>query len=131
MSILKWILSGGHSSGHHRSSSSHHGSGHHGSPSSHHGSSHHGYSSDHHGSGHHGSYSSNYNQPTNPYNYQNPVAPISTLSHAVCVNCNHANTQQAKFCQECGQSMLPSKCVQCQGIMPVNSKFCPHCGLSA
>lgn len=47
-----------------------------------------------------------------------------------CMNCQHENPANAKFCIECGSSMqvVTPKCINCQVEITPQTKFCPECG---
>ena len=44
--------------------------------------------------------------------------------------CGHDNPPRAKFCLECGASLI-RQCPRCQAELPPNAKFCLECGASA
>jgi class 3 adenylate cyclase/tetratricopeptide (TPR) repeat protein len=44
--------------------------------------------------------------------------------------CGHDNPPRAKFCLECGASLI-RQCSHCQAELPPNAKFCLECGASA
>jgi class 3 adenylate cyclase/tetratricopeptide (TPR) repeat protein len=46
-----------------------------------------------------------------------------------CSNCEHENTVQAKFCEECG-TPLARTCGNCGGGVSSKARFCPQCGSS-
>lgn len=84
---------------------------------------HHG-SRSHHGGGHHDGRRENYGGG----NYTDrPAQPIGNVS-AVCPNCNASNASGAKFCQQCGISLVPSPCKQCNASLAPGAKFCSRCG---
>ena len=47
-----------------------------------------------------------------------------------CMNCQHENPANAKFCIECGSSIqvVTPKCINCQVEITPQTKFCPECG---
>ncbi|MFQ9986085.1 MAG: zinc ribbon domain-containing protein [Lachnospiraceae bacterium] len=46
-----------------------------------------------------------------------------------CPNCGELNKEDAKFCCECGTSLITKKyCPQCGGEVETDSKFCSTCG---
>lgn len=48
-----------------------------------------------------------------------------------CSKCQTDNSEGAKFCAECGQSLQTEKiCSQCGKSNPLTSKFCDSCGNS-
>ena len=54
--------------------------------------------------------------------------PASSAATIRCANCQTANGSGARFCQQCGTSLLPEKCAHCDASMPGGSKFCGQCG---
>jgi class 3 adenylate cyclase len=44
-----------------------------------------------------------------------------------CSSCGHDNEANAKFCSECGASLM-AKCGSCQADQPPGAKFCNQCG---
>lgn len=69
------------------------------------------------------------NQMANQGAKQNepPAAPQT----AVCPRCQASNPAGAKFCSNCGSSvMMPSQfpCPQCQSVVQAGAKFCSNCG---
>ncbi|HEV2404982.1 MAG TPA: adenylate/guanylate cyclase domain-containing protein, partial [Ktedonobacterales bacterium] len=45
----------------------------------------------------------------------------------ICPTCQTKNSENAKFCNECGQA-LPRVCANCGAINPPGAKFCNQCG---
>ena len=45
----------------------------------------------------------------------------------VCPACGAAVSPNAKFCPECGKSLLRA-CPACGAALSANAKFCPECG---
>ncbi len=45
-----------------------------------------------------------------------------------CWNCGYENDEDARFCINCGASLLPIKCPKCNHINPPGSKYCGNCG---
>ncbi|EEZ6870470.1 zinc-ribbon domain-containing protein, partial [Escherichia coli] len=37
----------------------------------------------------------------------------------------------ARFCQQCGTSLVPSACAQCGTTLQPGTKFCAQCGKAA
>lgn len=69
--------------------------------------------------------------PPNPYQQmppqmQTPQAPAATT--VSCPKCQSSNAQGAKFCAECGQSLLPKACSRCNQPLNPGAKFCSECG---
>ncbi len=54
-----------------------------------------------------------------------PSAP--TASQLICQQCHEANPTTAKFCLNCG-STLVARCTNCQTVLPTGAKFCMSCG---
>ena len=48
----------------------------------------------------------------------------------ICPSCQHANSDKAKFCEECA-TRLVRKCAACGESLSPSSKFCPECGTPA
>jgi class 3 adenylate cyclase len=46
-----------------------------------------------------------------------------------CLQCQHENTAQAKFCEQCAAPLV-AKCPACGTPLSATSKFCPECGLA-
>ncbi|SHK59266.1 Double zinc ribbon [Bradyrhizobium lablabi] len=44
-----------------------------------------------------------------------------------CPNCEHENTAEAKFCDQCGAE-LARACTSCGRAVPTTAKFCAECG---
>src|SRR5262249_47613663 len=51
-----------------------------------------------------------------------PVGPLMK-----CLSCEHVNTIQAKFCEQCG-APLPRVCAHCGSQVSSTAKFCNQCG---
>nr|WP_315226802.1 zinc ribbon domain-containing protein [uncultured Albidiferax sp.] len=45
-----------------------------------------------------------------------------------CPSCRTLNTANARFCQQCGTSMVPARCAHCGTTMQAGAKFCGQCG---
>lgn len=71
------------------------------------------------GGGRHGGYDPNYGGP--------PSAPLSLA----CPQCRSGNPANARFCQQCGASLGPTKCASCAADIAPGAKFCPQCGKQA
>lgn len=50
-----------------------------------------------------------------------------TVNQIKCPNCQHGNQTKAKYCSECGASLI-FKCPLCNSETPLGSKFCSGCG---
>jgi len=46
-----------------------------------------------------------------------------------CWNCQHENTAEANFCEECAAPLL-RLCANCKSQVSSTAKFCPQCGQS-
>ena len=53
--------------------------------------------------------------------------PAAKKAGGVCPNCGAAVSAGAKFCPECGKSLIRA-CPACGAALPANVKFCPECG---
>ncbi|HEX4951286.1 MAG TPA: adenylate/guanylate cyclase domain-containing protein, partial [Blastocatellia bacterium] len=51
----------------------------------------------------------------------------STASQMICQQCHEANPATAKFCLNCGSSLV-ARCTNCQTVLPTGAKFCMSCG---
>lgn len=60
-----------------------------------------------------------------PQPAQPPQAVAPTVS---CPKCQSPNAQGAKFCAECGLSLLPKACSRCNHPLNAGAKFCSECG---
>lgn len=47
----------------------------------------------------------------------------------LCTKCDSPNEIDARFCKECGQSLVAVKCSACGAKLPGGSAFCNNCGL--
>lgn len=72
----------------------------------------------HHNRGHGGSHGGRYNE-------QGEGQPISGTP---CAGCRTINVGGARFCQQCGGSLVPASCGQCNAVMAAGAKFCSQCG---
>lgn len=47
-----------------------------------------------------------------------------------CSNCGYENSDNAKFCKECGESLneYNLRCPRCNSVSSSNNKICPKCG---
>ncbi|MFZ5557059.1 MAG: zinc ribbon domain-containing protein [Pseudomonadota bacterium] len=70
----------------------------------------------HHGGSRHGGYGGN------------PGYPQDSSPAITCLKCGSANTAEARFCQQCGASLLPAKCAGCGAELAAGAKFCGQCG---
>jgi len=55
-----------------------------------------------------------------------PLPPAATLQ--ACGACNATNEVGARFCQQCGTSLLPITCSGCNTQLTPGMKFCGQCG---
>ena len=53
----------------------------------------------------------------------------------MCKKCGSENTDNAKFCLECGANLVEqrkeseiTKCIKCGAELPKKAKFCSECG---
>ncbi len=53
-----------------------------------------------------------------------------TVVHLICLHCNRANTSEAKFCTECGASLLRKFCKSCHAANDSSAHFCQACGVA-
>ncbi len=87
-------------------------------------------------SGHHGynkqnGYSKNRGGHHGQRYYEEPVYDNNTpAASQVCSSCQHANSVQAKFCGQCGQSLSVGNCTACGQKLAPGAKFCGSCGQS-
>nr|WP_258875772.1 zinc ribbon domain-containing protein [Paraburkholderia sp. BL27I4N3] len=56
-----------------------------------------------------------------------PPSPTSSAG-ASCPQCRTANAQGARFCQQCGTSLMPATCGACRASIAPGAKFCQQCG---
>lgn len=66
------------------------------------------------------------NQPNN----NTQAAPQTKAPEILCPKCNKPLPENAKFCLECGERILPSNsiiCPECSNVV-TKGKFCPECG---
>jgi len=88
-----------------------------------------GMSGGHHGGGHgggrHGYRDDAYRNPTPP----SVPAPPSGAGIS-CPACSAPNLQGARFCAQCGKSLIPGNCDSCKASLVAGAKFCPNCGKS-
>lgn len=72
---------------------------------------------------------SNYDQRNQKVETQLNADKINVgLKPITCPKCKHGNPAKAKFCSDCGTSLV-FKCQICQEESPVGSKFCSGCGV--
>ena len=71
----------------------------------------------HHNRGHGGSHGGRYKE-------QGEGQPIGTL----CLSCRTTNAGGARFCRQCGESLVSANCGQCNAVMATGAKFCSQCG---
>jgi membrane protease subunit (stomatin/prohibitin family) len=55
-------------------------------------------------------------------------APVAQAQGKVCPKCSAQNVASAKFCNECGTSLMPAACPKCGHIPQAGAKFCIECG---
>jgi len=78
----------------------------------------------HHGSGGHGSNGGRHGQ------YNQGVPPTDTGGTS-CPSCRVMNPGNARFCRQCGTSLVPAACAQCGSVMVAGAKFCAQCGTAS
>lgn len=83
--------------------------------------------SGHHGGGrgHHGG---NYRDSDHNRGYgdgSNIQRPANLIA---CPSCGGANQPGARFCQQCGTSMVATQCAKCSTVLAPNARFCGSCG---
>ncbi|WP_369831420.1 zinc ribbon domain-containing protein [Dickeya sp. Secpp 1600] len=76
----------------------------------------------HHGKGHHGHHHNN--------EHHSSHGSYPTVNHAgvSCPNCRSLHAPTARFCQQCGSSLVPAVCPQCSTSVQAGAKFCGQCG---
>lgn len=85
---------------------------------------HHGGNRDGHGGSRHGYREDEYRNPP-----PSPVpAPPSEGGGVACSSCSGLNVAGARFCSQCGKSMMPGSCTACNASITAGAKFCPNCG---
>ncbi|MFZ5526251.1 MAG: double zinc ribbon domain-containing protein [Pseudomonadota bacterium] len=80
----------------------------------------------HHGRNRHGGHHGGHGNYGNGYGNGGP--PPSGHGGIGCPSCNTLNAPGAKFCQQCGMSLVPAACMQCNTTPPPGAKFCNRCG---
>jgi membrane protease subunit (stomatin/prohibitin family) len=55
-------------------------------------------------------------------------APVAQPQGKICAQCSAQNVAAAKFCNECGTSLLPVACPKCGHVPQAGAKFCIECG---
>jgi membrane protease subunit (stomatin/prohibitin family) len=58
---------------------------------------------------------------------QQPV-PVAQPQGKACPKCSAQNVAAAKFCNECGTSLMPVACSKCGHVPQAGAKFCIECG---
>jgi ribosomal protein L40E len=53
---------------------------------------------------------------------------LSEPETILCNRCDAANPADAKFCNQCGTSLLSQKCPECGASITPTARFCNHCG---
>lgn len=112
MGFLEKLLGGGHD----RNRSNKHGRSHGCSPGGHHGEP---------------QYRHDMSRPLdNGWGTSGTASPTVTVALVTCTNCNAPNDKTARFCQQCGQSLVIMKCTGCKSTLKPEAKFCDQCGVS-
>ncbi|MES2367072.1 MAG: zinc ribbon domain-containing protein [Pseudomonadota bacterium] len=83
------------------------------------------------GGGHHGSRAGHggnkHGYQGDPYGY--PVQPTPPANAGIpCPACSVVNLPNARFCAQCGKSMIPASCESCKSTLAAGAKFCANCG---
>lgn len=81
------------------------------------------------GGGHgHGSKHGRYEAPYYgaPQQMELPVATVQN-----CPDCRRPQAIDARFCNNCGLSLVPSQCSSCNQSLMAGAKFCGNCGQQA
>ncbi|MBC41855.1 MAG: hypothetical protein CML19_06440 [Pusillimonas sp.] len=50
------------------------------------------------------------------------------MPSVACPTCRAPNAPGARFCQQCGGSLIATACTQCGTAVPHGAKFCAQCG---
>lgn len=61
-------------------------------------------------------------------NYRQGSSSVGASPSTACSKCHTANASGARFCKQCGNSLIPAMCGQCGAAVPTNAKFCEQCG---
>ncbi|MBL8450179.1 MAG: zinc ribbon domain-containing protein [Elusimicrobia bacterium] len=82
----------------------------------------------HHG-GHHGNAPGGHHGWGHGYP-SNPGQPYGGVSAggASCPKCGTIADPGARFCAQCGATLLPGTCAACNASLAPGMKFCPNCG---
>ncbi|ODN43263.1 zinc ribbon domain-containing protein [Piscirickettsia litoralis] len=64
-----------------------------------------------------------------PYSEPRHLEPVQERGQR-CSSCQADNRINAKFCGQCGVSLVPKdmRCGQCQTTVKAPARFCPECG---
>ena len=54
--------------------------------------------------------------------------PAPSASGITCPQCKAINPNGARFCGQCGTSLVPASCTKCSSVIPIGAKFCAQCG---
>jgi ribosomal protein L40E len=54
--------------------------------------------------------------------------PVQSVANSICPSCRAANVSGARFCHQCGTSMVTTACPQCSAPLVASAKFCGECG---
>lgn len=59
------------------------------------------------------------------------ASPTVATTTVACHSCNMANDSSARFCQQCGKSLLLiTTCRGCNSALKPDAKFCDQCGVA-
>lgn len=83
--------------------------------------------SGHHGGGrgHHGGH---YRDSDHNRSYGNGYNTPRPANLVACAICGCANQPGARFCQQCGTSMVATQCTKCSTVIAPSARFCGSCG---
>lgn len=83
----------------------------------------------HHGNGGGGYYNKRgrYQRNDFPLDYDNQPSNTATIA---CFKCQASHDVNARFCQQCGTSLVGTECTGCGAKLTATTKFCSQCGKS-
>ena len=76
-------------------------------------------------------YGGGYNDGYYGGGYGNGAPPSGGNGGIGCPSCKTLNAPGARFCQQCGMSLVPAVCKQCGALLQAGAKFCGQCGQNA
>lgn len=80
-----------------------------------------------HGGGHHERYDNS--PPANQAETWGRAPQSAAVPTMACIACGTGNSPTARFCQQCGTSLIPVQCQGCNAEMLGGMKFCGKCGM--